>query len=374
MSVVSLPQRFNNFSTTYRQDNRLVKGTSRWFWLAVLLLFALYLPHILLNRQFLGLSLSDNMVLGLNLTQIDTALISIVAAVALSVLTGYTGLISVGNAGFFALGAGVTAFANVQHHQPFLLTLLYCAIAGAVVGAVVGLPSLRVRGLYLLLATLAFQEIATYLFLKYQTSNFGQIGVTYKPPTVLGGWRLASDSNWYYFLLIVTALTVVGALNLLRTRQGRALVAVRDQDIAAASAGINVAAVKVKVFSLTSAVITVAGGLYVWYLGVASSDIFTIGFAITFVAMIIIGGLGSVNGAVLGALLYTLLPQVIKTISGNIGPNVPGIGPLLANNGPDVGAIIIGLIIILVVVFKPDGLNGIWISIKRFFTRWPYTS
>lgn len=367
-------ERFSNFNTTYRRDNRLVKGNARWFWLVVLLLFALYLPHILLDRQFLGLMLTNNMVLGLNLTEINTALIFVVGAVALSVLTGYTGLISVGNAGFFALGAGVAAFANLQHHQPFLLVLLYCGIAGAVVGAVVGLPSLRVRGLYLLLATLAFQEIATYLFEKYQTSQFGVVGIIYKPPDLIGGFILADDKRWYYFLLVIVVLTVVGSLNLLRTRHGRALVAIRDQDIAAAAAGINVAAVKVKVFALTSAVITIAGGLYVWYLGVASNSIFSISFAITFVAMIIIGGLGSINGAVLGALLYTLLPQIIKTISSSIGPNVTGIGPLLSQHGPDVNDALIGLIIIVVVVFKPDGLNGIWIAVKRFFTRWPYTS
>ncbi len=167
---------------------------------------------------------------------------------------------------------------------------------------------------------------------------------------------------------------VIGALNLLRTRQGRALVAVRDQDIAAASTGINVPMVKVQVFALTSAVITVAGTLYSWYLGVAESDIFSIAFAISFVAMIIIGGLGSVNGAVLGALLYSLLPQAIKTLSSNIGPDAPIVGKVLTTNAPQVDDIILGVLIILIVIFKPEGLNGIWVSIKRFFVRWPYTS
>ena len=170
------------------------------------------------------------------------------------------------------------------------------------------------------------------------------------------------------------ALTIIGANNLLRTRQGRALVAIRDQDIAAASAGINVALVKLKVFGLTSAVITVAGTLYAWYLGIAESGIFSIGFAIQFIAMIIIGGLGSVNGAVLGALVLELLPQVIKTISITIGSDAPVIGGPLANNAPQVNDIILGAVIILIVIFKPGGLNAIWVSCKRFFVRWPYTS
>jgi branched-chain amino acid transport system permease protein len=362
------------FNSTYRQDARLIQSNARWFWIIVLVVALLYVPHMLVTRQFFGSPLSNNQVLGLSLSQINVALISIIAAIALNVLTGYTGLISVGNAGFFALGAGMGAFFNVQHHQPFLLVLLYSAIAGAIVGVIVGVPSLRVRGLYLLLATLAFQQIATYLFLKYQKANFGEIGATYKPPIVIGKWDLSTDTRWYFFLLVCVALTIVGAKNLLRTRQGRALVAIRDQDIAAASAGINVALVKLQVFALTSAVITVAGCMYTWYLGIAESDIFSIAFAITFVAMIIIGGLGSINGAVLGALLYTLLPQVIKTVSSNVGPGAPIIGHLLSKQAAQVNNIILGLIIILVVIFKPGGLNGIWVSLKQFFLRWPYTS
>ncbi|MFV0463496.1 MAG: branched-chain amino acid ABC transporter permease [Nostocoides sp.] len=362
------------FNATYRRDNRLIQSNARWFWIGVLALLLLYLPHILTRHDFLGIPLSSNLVLGLGLNQINVALISIVAAVALNVLTGYAGLISIGNAGFFALGGGIGAFFGVQQHHPFLLVLLYAAVAGAIVGVIVGLPSLRVRGLYLLLATLAFQQIAYYLFLKYQKANFGEVGAVFSSPTLFGGWELGSDTRWYYFLLIFAVLTVVGALNLLRTRQGRALVAVRDQDIAAASAGINVGTVKVKAFALSSAVITVAGAIYTWYLGVAQADIFSIALALTFIAMIIIGGLGSVTGAVFGALLYTLLPQVITTTSSNIGADAPVIGKLLSANGPQVADIILGLLIIIIVIYKPEGLNGIWLSIKRFFVRWPYTS
>lgn len=362
------------FNSTYRQDNRLIQTRSRWFWLIVLVLGLLYLPHIIVDRDLFGYALSNDQVLGLSLSQINTALISIIAAVALNVLTGYTGLISVGNAGFFALGAGVGGFFSVQHDVPFLVSLVIAAIAGALVGVIVGVPSLRVRGLYLLLATLAFQQIANYLFLKYQKANFGEVGVTFTSPTVVGDWSLNTDRRWFFFLLVFVVITLVCAKNLLRTREGRALVAIRDQDIAAASTGINVALVKLKVFGLTSAVITVAGALYAWYLGIAEAGIYSIAFAIQFVAMIIIGGLGSVNGAVLGALILQLLPQVIKTLSSTIGPDAPVVGNLLSENAPQVNDIILGVVIILIVIFKPAGLNGIWLSVKRFFVRWPYTS
>lgn len=363
-----------NFNTTYRQDNRLIQSNSRWFWLLVLLLIALYVPHVFTQRELFGYTLSNTQVLGLGMTQINTALLFMLAAIPLNLLTGYTGLISVGNAGFFALGAGVAGFFSVQHGWPFLVTLVMAGLAGAIAGVVVGVPSLRVRGLYLLLATLAFHEIATYLFLKYQLHNFGQVGVTFTTPTVIGSFTLNSDKRWFFFLLVLVAVTAIGAKNLLRTREGRALIAVRDQDIAAAATGINVPRVKLKIFGLTSAITTVAGALYAWYLGIAESDIYSISFAIQFVAIIIIGGLGSVNGAVLGALFMELLPQAITTVSTSVGPNAPIIGNTLANNAPQVNDIILGLVIILIVIFKPGGLNAIWVSCKNFFVRWPYTS
>jgi len=363
-----------HFHSTYLEDTRLVQTPTRWFWLAVLAAGLLYLPHVMTTRSLLGLTLSNTSLLGMSLTQVNLALIAIIAAVALNLLTGYTGLISVGNAGFFAMGAALAGILGVQHHVPFLVILVAAAVLGALLGALVGLPSLRVRGLYLLLATLAFHYIAVYVFLQYQKKYFGEVGITYAPPRVVGSLALTSDTAWFFFLLVLAVLTVLGAKNVLRTRQGRALVAIRDHDVAAASSGINVAAVKLQVFALTSAVITVAGVLYVWYLGNANADVFSLSLAIDFVAMIIIGGLGSVNGAVLGALVWQLLPQVIQTLSGTVQPTTPLVGPLLSRNTAQVNDILLGLIIILVLIFKPEGLNGIWLSAKRFFTRWPYTS
>lgn len=361
-------------NSSYRADNRLIQSRARWTWLAILGLGLLYLPYLLLNREFLGLALSNSQLLGLSLSQVNVALLFIIAAVALNVLTGYTGLISLGNAGFFALGAALVAVFDLQHDLPFVLVLPSVAIIGALVGVIVGIPALRVRGLYLLLATLAFHQIASYLFLEYQQANYGEVGVIYAPPEVMGRWALNSDARWYFFLLVLTTMTMVGANNLLRTRQGRALVAIRDHDIAAASAGIDVNGVKLRVFGMSSAVITVAGALYAWYLGVAEASMFSIHFALDFIAMIIIGGLGSINGAVLGVLLIQLLPQVIATVSAQVASTSPMVGELLGRNGPQLNDIILGLIIILIVIFKPAGLNGIWLSLKRSFVRWPYTS
>lgn len=362
------------FNITYRQDHRLIQTRMRWFWLVVLAAGLLYLPQLLTTRSLFGMPLSNTLLLGMSLNQINVALIGLIAAVALNLLTGYTGLISVGSAGFFAVGAMVAAVLGVQNNLPFLLILVVAAVVGGVVGILVGLPSLRVRGLYLLLATLAFHYIAAFVFLQYQNAYFGEVGVIYRTAVLVGPLQLSDDIPWYFFLLALTVLTIIGAKNLLRTRQGRALVAIRNHDVAAGSAGINVPKVKIQVFALSSAVITVAGALYVWYLGNANADVFSLLLAIDFIAMIIIGGMGSINGAVFGALVWQLLPQMIDTLLMNVDSRTPVVGTVLAAHTAEVNMIVLGLVIILILIFKPEGLNGIWLSVKRAFTQWPYTS
>ena len=317
--------------------------------------------------------LSNSQLLGMSLVQVNFALVAIIGAVALNLLTGYTGLISVGSAGFFAVGAFAGGVFGVQWGWPFPLVVLMAGLLGAAVGAVVGLPSLRVRGLYLLLATLGFQFIAAYLFLRYQVKYFGPFGISYDDPEILG-WLVDTDMRWYVLMITLTVAAILVTKNVLRTREGRAFVAIRDRDIAAASAGVNLSRTKLKAFAFSSFLMSTAGVLYVYYLTNASAEIFSLGLAIDFVAMIIIGGMGSITGAVLGALLWQLLPQVISTIQFELGPDAPVVGDFLQKNSAQLQDVILGLIIILILVFKPDGLNGIWVSTKRFFQRWPYTT
>jgi branched-chain amino acid transport system permease protein len=361
------------FFTSYRSDQRLVKSGWMRFWIGVLVLILLYLPFVLSQRKVFGIPLSYTQLLGMSLVQVNFALIAIMGAVALNLLTGYTGLISIGSAGFFAVGAFAGGLFGVQWGWPFPLVVLLAGVLGALVGTVVGLPSLRVRGLYLLLATLGFHFIAAYLFLRYQVKYFGPFGISYDDPSVFG-FVLETDMRWYFFLLVLTIGTILATKNVLRTREGRAFVAIRDRDVAAAAAGVNLAKTKLKAFAFSSFLMSMAGVLYVYYLSNASAEIFTLGLAIDFVAMIIIGGMGSITGAVLGALLWQLLPQVISTIQLELGPDAPVVGDFLQQNSAPLQDVILGLIIILILVFKPDGLNGIWVSTKRFFQRWPYTT
>lgn len=362
-----------NFKTSYRDEHKLIRNNWMRCWVLVLIAALIYLPHVLQNREIFGIRLSHTQLLGMSLVQVNFALIAIIGAVSLNLLTGYTGLISLGHAGFFAVGGIVGAFFGVQLGWPFPLVLLLSGLVGALVGVIVGLPSLRVRGLYLLLATLGLHFIMVYLFLRYQIANFGVVGVRYPRPFVFG-WEITTPFRWYWLLLPLVAFFVIVTKNLLRSREGRAFVAIRDHDIAASAAGVNLAAQKLKAFAVSSFIATVAGTLFVWNISAATNEVFTLTLAIEFIAIIIIGGLGSILGAILGALLWQLLPGTISTLSATVDPSTPVIGNLLSRNSAQFNQLVLGAIIILVLVFKPDGLNGFWISIRNFFQRWPYTT
>ena len=361
-----------HYVTSYRTDHKLVRTNFVRFWWVVLALVLLYLPFVFENRELFGISLSNTQLLGMSLVQINFALIAVIGAVGLNLLIGYTGQISLGNAAFFAIGAIGAGVTGVQWGWPFPFVLLSAGLLGAVVGVIVGLPSLRLRGLYLLMATLGLHFIANFAFLEYQNRYFGPVGIRFQDPNVFG-WVLDDHLSWYFLLLFLVALSVLTTKNLLRSREGRAFVSVRDQDIAAGAAGINVAATKLRAFAFSSFMVSVAGACYVWYLSNAQQEIFTLLLAIQFIAMIIIGGLGSIPGAIFGALLWQLLPSVIDTLSGSFG-KAPLVGDMLSKNGPQLNNIILGLVIMVVLVVKPEGLNGMWKSIQRSFRQWPYTT
>lgn len=359
--------------TSYRQDMRLLGNRARVVWAVVLVAVVLYLPTVLEDRMIFGYVLSDAQTLGIGLPQMNFALIAIIAAVALNVLVGYTGLLSMGHAAFFAIGAMTAAILDVQHGAPFEVVVLGAGVAGALVGAFFGLPSLRLRGLYLLLSTLALHFIAAYIFLQYQTKNYGPAGISFEAPSMLG-YVLDEDRKWFFFLVVMAALTLLICRNLFSMREGRSFVALRDHDVAAGSLGIFVGGQRIKAFAFTSFIVSAAGALYAYYLGTVSSDVYTLDFVINYFAIIIIGGMGSLTGAVLGALLWQLLPQVLETMSNEVDPTTPVVGDLLGQYQGQTVSLILGVLVILILLFKPVGLNGIWLGIKRGVTRWPYSS
>ena len=271
-----------------------------------LLAFALYLPFVLTQRAAFGYRLSNVQLLNLGLSQIDLMLIAMLGALSLNFLTGCAGLISIGHAAFYATGAMTAAIVGSLWGLPFPVVLVAAALSGAVVGVLAGLPSLRVRGLYFVLSTLAVHHVVAYIFLQVQVKLFDVSGVPYNPAS-LGGFALDTPMRWYFFLLALVALVYWALRNCLDTREGRAMRAMRDHELAAQAAGVDVRVLRLKAFALSSAVASTAGAAQAYFMSNISSEAFGLDFAIQFIAMIIIGGLGSLTGSLFGAAIWLLL-------------------------------------------------------------------
>jgi branched-chain amino acid transport system permease protein len=232
----------------------------------------------------------------------------------------------------------------------------------------VGLPSLRFRGVYLAISTLAMHYAIIYLATSYQ-ANFGSsatAGITIPDPSI-GPFVLAGDHAWYYFLLVLLILITAACINLTRTRPGRAWMAIRDRDIAAQALGVNLAYYKLLAFMASSTLASLSGSLLAYYSNVVTVEKYTLDLAIIYVAMIIVGGMGSILGALLGAIFITLLPFAIDSLFGYL-PRAWRFGSTLF--GVQVGAV--GTCIILFLLFEPKGLAEIWRRIETYFDRWPF--
>lgn len=326
------------------------------------------LPQIVDDRIFAGQIVQEIAVLGISLTEINVALVAIIGAVALNLLVGQAGLVSLGHAAFFALGAAMAAVTTQQLGLPFLAALVVAGAAGGLVGIVVGLPSLRLKGLYLMLATLSLHYIALYVFQEYQLAVFGPAGIPYDMPVIFG-WELSSPNRWYFLLLSIVVVILTGLWNLERSRVGKSFLAVRDNPVAAAALGMNVPWIRLTAFAVSSVMVSVAGALYAFVIGYVSDGSFTLPFMIGYFAMILLGGLGSTLGAVLGALVWTLLPSVFRLLANSVDPATPVVGDLLVTNQSQVIQIVMGITIILILRFKPDGLAGLAKAIGRRLNR-----
>lgn len=339
------------FKTTYESDLALVDTRLRRVAVAALVVALLLLPRF-----------GSSFVLDL---AAQTALAA-VGALALNLLTGLAGQISLGHAGFLATGAFTTAALVESGWRSPLVTLPAAALVGALLGVIVGIPSLRLKGLYLALGTLAMHHVVLYGAGELQTRWGVNTGYTIPPPR-LGELVLKGTVPWYYALVAVAAAALVLAVNLQRSRAGRAWMAIRDREIAAESVGIDVARYKILAFVWSSAATSVAGALFAYYRGFVSVEAFSFFLAIEYVAMIIIGGLGSALGAVLGAGFVTLLPHGIDAAVGAV--RLPG-GVEYYLFPAKFGAF--GLLMALFLIFEPQGLVGIWRRVRNWVFLWPF--
>ena len=346
------------FKTTYAADMALYPlPIARWAVGAIAVLFVAVIP-LILHEYYLSI--------------FNLVFIAIVGALGLNILVGYTGQISVGHAAFMSVGAYTAANLAVKLDLPFWITLPAGGLMAALIGALVGIPSLRIKGLYLAIATLASQLIIEWVINHTPAISGGaQASIAVPRPTVLGH-HLKTQGELYYFLLFFAVLAIVATLNLVRSRIGRAFIAIRDQDIAAEIIGINIFRYKLLAFAISSFYAGVCGVLYTYYFGIANYEAFQIVVSIDYLAMIIIGGLGSVLGSILGAAFVTMLPIVIRW-------TVEGFGALFIDPGqlPAITAslrlTIFGGLIILFLVLEPEGLNRLWRNIRNYFRVWPFS-
>ena len=340
---------------------------SRWIWLLVVLALLCYVPVLLTDRTIFGVRLSNMQLLNLGLTQVNLMLIAMLGALSLNYLTGCAGLISIGHAAFYAVGAMAAAITGSQWGWPFPLVLLAAGLAGAAAGLLAGLPSLRVRGLYFVLSTFAVHYIVVFVFQEYQYKFFDVVGVPYKEAT-LGPVVLNSPMRWYFFLLPIVALVYWGLRNSLRSREGRAMMAMRDHELATTAVGVDVRILRLKAFAFSSAIAAMAGALFAYYLTNVTAEAFGINFAIQFIAMIIIGGMGSLWGSLVGAAVWLLLPSVITGFASQATDTTGLLRRMLVDNRAQMVQLIFGMLVILLLIFAPGGIAGIGRQIRNRFS------
>jgi len=346
------------FKTSYASDMALYPlPIARGTVIALLILFIVIVP-LVFGEYYLSI--------------INLVLIAIVGALGLNILVGYTGQISIGHGAFMSVGAYTAANLAVRAGLPFWITLPAGGLMAALVGAVVGIPSLRIKGLYLAIATLAGQLIIEWIINHVPWISGGTQASIQVPRPSLFGYDLKTQGELYFFLLFFTLIAIVAALNLVRSRIGRAFVAIRDQDIAAEIIGIDIFRYKLIAFAISSFYAGVCGVLYTYYFGIANYEQFQIGVSIEYLAMIIIGGLGSVLGSILGAAFVALLPLVIRTVMESVGsfffdPHE------MATVVSSMRLVIFGVLIIVFLVLEPEGLNRLWRNIRNYFRVWPFS-
>lgn len=337
---------------SYRSELRLRHTTAERVRLALGIAFLLAVPFV--ANQFW-------------LTALNEVGIAVIGAIGLNVLTGYTGQISLGQGGFLAVGAYTSGLMVVEMGLPTVVAVAIAIAFTALVGAFFGLPALRLKGLYLAIATLASQFIIIWVVRNWDTVT-GGTGALVVPKPEVAGIPLNSNFRWYWVILAAAAITTILARNLFRTGIGRAFMAVRDQDIAAEAIGVDLTRYKVLSFAVSSGMVGLAGALTAHWRSIVTWERFTLDVSILYLAMIIVGGLGSILGAILGAAFMITLPDGIDRLAHSL----QGVAPILDRNLPAVQLGVFGLVIVLFLIFEPRGLARIWQRIKDYFRLWPF--
>lgn len=354
-------------TTTYQDDFSILAG--RWERLGLLLLTIVVLAYPLLA--------TTNWVTVANL-----ALIAIVGSVALMILTGFTGQISLGHAAFLAIGAYTTGVLGSKLGLPFWLLLPASGLMAAAVGLAIGPFALRLEGLYLAIVTVGLTFLVNHVLLSLPDLTGGHVGLmvpthawfgepgqsltAFTETWRIGGWEFNFERKLYFVFLLMAVLATLAARNLARSNTGRAMMAVRDQDVAASVMGVSPARTKIIAFGISSFFAGVAGSMYGMQQQFITVDPpFNLLLSVQYIAMIVLGGVGTVFGAVAGALAFVFLSPVLEII----GRHTPLLQELSSSQQ---STLLFAVLVIVVLVFEPLGIYGIWLRIKRYFLAWPF--
>jgi branched-chain amino acid transport system permease protein len=343
------------YNTTYRKDFALRHTKAEYFRLALLAAVAVILPFSL-DQYWLS--------------YVNLILLAAIAAVGLNILTGYTGLVSLATAGFLGVGAYTTANLTLRAHWPMPISVIAATLLAAAIGALFGLPALRLKGLYLAISTFAAQVILLNRFRGWGWLTQGHGNILAASPSI-GGEPIRSDFKWYWILLPITGLVVFAGINLFRTGLGRAFIAIRDQDIAAEVMGVPVGKYKVLAFSIACGLAGLSGALQAHYRTIVTWENFEISLSFTFVAMIIVGGLGSVSGAVYGAAFMIWVPAYITRVGQGLQEGGSGTH-FLIRELPAIQLTLFGLVLVVFLLYEPRGLARLWHRAKDYFRIWPF--
>ena len=358
-----------NMTRRYEDELRLFRSSAAKAGLVLMVLVWLLLPQVMDDDFWLSI--------------LNYAGIAAIGAIGLNLLTGYTGQVSLGHAFFLGCGAYVAAQVGGDLDLPLPLWLVCAGVFGAAVGALVGPFALRLRGNYLAIVTLGLVFLGEHIFRNADSITGGNSGTSVTPPVHVGifdiddpeiaGFIFTPNQAWFWVIWALVGLVALLTRNIVRTRAGRAIQAVRDRDVAAEVVGVKLSTYKVGAFALSSALAAMAGALYGTYQQFVSPEEFSLFLSIQYIAIIIVGGVGTIFGSVLGALFLGGLPALIEKYSESI----PGVKSSASDSGFmsvfSFNQAIFGLLIVLFLVFEPRGLAAIWFRVKAYFKSWPFS-
>jgi branched-chain amino acid transport system permease protein len=334
------------FKTSYEQDLKLFKHGGQVFWYGLLAVALLTAPWWI--SEYL-------------MSQLHFILIYSVVGFGLMMLVGYTGQISLGHAAFLAVGAYTEALMQAAG-VPFVISISCAALFAGVAGIIVGLPALRLKGIYLAIATIAFNVIIEEITARWESVTGGNTGKHLKTIDLFG-WKMDTDAHFYYVCLAITVLCCMACVNLLRSPTGRAFVAIRDSEISASCMGVNLAWYKTLAFAMSAALTGIAGALYAHKVTFISPEQFSLLVSIELVTIVILGGIGFLHGAVLGSAFIIVLPQLIAVAKDYLPAGMQPSG---------LQAVVFGIVLVAFIIFEPLGLYGRWLKIRTWFELFPF--